>query len=77
MFSYGISWFPFCVSFSPPTWPGKNTDPYNVHTKIQNTIVDLHDKYRHFTPITLCTNFVLDTRVSVRPANAIDTMFTL
>ena len=30
-------------------------------------VVDLHNKYRHYTPITLCTNSVLDARVSVRP----------
>ena len=31
-------------------------DPYKVHTKIQNVVVDLHDKYGHFTPVTFALN---------------------
>ena len=57
----------------PPMWLENNTaDPYKEHTKIKNMVVDLCNKYRRFTPITFCTNFVLDARISVRPANAIE-----
>ena len=56
----------------PPGGLGKTADPYKEHTKIQNMVVDLCNKYRRFTPITFCTNFVLDARISVRPANAIE-----
>ena len=44
-------------------------DPYK---ELQNMVVDLCNKYRRFTPITFCTNFVLDARISVGPANAIE-----
>ena len=44
----------------------------SIYIEIQNMVVDLHNKYRHFTTITFCTNFVLDAGISVRPANAIE-----
>ena len=44
-------------------------DPYK---ELPNMVVDLRNKYRHFTSITFCTNFVLDVRITVRPANAIE-----
>ena len=51
------------------------TDPYKEHTQIQNMVVDLCKRYKHFTPITFYTNFVLDARISVRPANVIERTF--
>ena len=36
-------------------------DPYK---ELQNMVMDLCNKYRHFTSITFCTNFVLDARIT-------------